>query len=121
MRNLKSVLLKGWRIYDKDEFYKLIESAGYPVAYLQFPKRQETSFIVYGFPENNDTYADNSRYFKIEVGWLELYSFEPDFAAQAAIEQVFDTNKIPYGKENEAYIDDERLFYCQWYFELIGG
>ena len=106
----------------KDEFYNSILTAGYPVAYLQFSQRQKAPFIVYGLPENNDVYADNSRYFKVMAGWLELYSSgKPDFAGQDTIERIFETDNIPYSKENEAFLESEGLFYCRWSFELIGG
>jgi hypothetical protein len=107
----------------RGEFSLQIEMLVSPekVGYMVLAEKQEPPFILYALPDNDDFHADNQRYFFTKNGWLELYMTEMDFDLMEAIEQVFITNKLPWEKEYEIYIDndDAKVFVVRWNFQLI--
>lgn len=93
------------------EIYTMISSAGYPCAYYQYQEGEAPAlpYILYYYPERNDFGADNTNYAKATDLNIEFYSAEKDFDAEAAIEQILESNDIWYSKE-EQYIDSEHMY-----------
>jgi len=89
------------------------------VAYMVFSKPQELPYIVYALPDTNVVHADNAHHYTVQKGWLELYTLKPDFELMKQVEDVFIVNGLPWEKENEVYIEGEKLFQMRWSFELI--
>ena len=89
------------------------------VAYLKFSTAKALPFIVFGLPDDDVYHADDSHYFSVRNGWLELYMESMEFDLIKAVEEVFTRNRMPWEKENEAYIEEEQVFYARWNFQLL--
>jgi len=90
-----------------------------PAAYMVFETPQQPPYIVYALPDTNVVHADNRHYHTIPNGWLELYMKRLDFGLMKRVEDVFISGGLPWEKENEVYIDSEKLFQARWSFVLI--
>lgn len=101
------------------EINNMIESIGVPYAYYQFPEgtEQQTPFICFYYPANDDLIADNTNYQKINQLIIELYTDEPDFALEASIESVLNSHELVYVR-NAAYIDDEHMWQISYSTEV---
>lgn len=89
---------------------QMIGGIGYPFAYYQFPEDtgQEPPFICFYYPQNNDMYADDQNYQKIEHLIIELYTDTKDFEAEAAVETALKANGFSWSR-SETWIDAERM------------
>lgn len=88
----------------------MIEAAGVSTAYHQFAEgtAQECPFICYFFGESNDFSADNTNYVRIETLYIELYTDTKDFALEATLEGILNSNELVFEKES-TFLDDERM------------
>ena len=89
------------------------------VAYMVFTEQQKPPYIIYALPDNDTLHADNSHYHSIPNGWVELYMQKFDFELMKQIESVFEANGLPWEKENEVYIESEKLCQVRWGFQLF--
>lgn len=102
------------------ELNTLLKTVGCPVAYHHFLEAQEPPFLVYASDNEEDFKADNTSYAEIKQGYIELYSRKKDFSTEAAVKAALKvTNKLAFRKENEDYIESEKLFYVRWSFSMI--
>lgn len=92
------------------EVAQMVGSIGYPFAYYQFPEgtAEAPPFVCFFYPENNDQYADNSNYQKIEHLVIELYTETKDFEAEAAVENTLRNNGFSWSR-SETWLDSERM------------
>lgn len=88
----------------------ILDSTGFPVAYLEWKKKPpELPYIVY-FAEGSDSFgADNIVYHSTTEYQIELYSELKDPAAEAIIEAALTANEIYYDKL-ENYIKSEAMY-----------
>jgi len=105
------------------ELKKILDAAGYPVAYSHFtptPEKPVPSppYICYLVDGNPNFIADNKVYHKISDVTIELYTNKKDLAAEAKLEAVLDTNEIPY-EPYETFIESEQLFQRIYEVRLI--
>lgn len=98
----------------------MIESAGFPYAYYQFPEgtAQAPPFVVFFYSEIDDVYADNSNYQRIEQLNIELYTSEKDFTAEATLENVLKNNGFSYHKY-ESYVDSEKMYQIAYETQVL--
>lgn len=93
------------------DIVEMIKSMGLPWDYYQFDDDTAVAppYLVYFFTANNDQYADNSNYQKIETLTIELYSDEKDYEDEAVIEAVLTNAGLTFTKA-ENWIDTERMY-----------
>lgn len=102
------------------EVAEMIESIGFPYAYYQFPEGEASDppFICYFYEQNNDMYADDQNYQKIETLIIELYTETKDFDSESAVETVLASNGLTWSRE-ETPIDSERLYEVIYSLDVI--
>lgn len=96
------------------ELKKILDAAGYPVAYSHFTKTTtkpipDPPYVCYLVSYSSNFIADNKVYQKIDNVQVELYTNKKDLAAEAQLEAVFDQHEIPYDT-TEIFIESEQLF-----------
>lgn len=96
------------------ELKKILEAAGFPVAYSHFTKTTtkpipDPPYICYLVSHSSNFIADNKVYQKIDNVQVELYTNKKDLAAEEKLEEVFEQNEIPY-ETTEIFIESEQLF-----------
>ncbi len=89
----------------------MLKTVGIPTAYYQFADNtaQEPPFICFFYPDNDDVYADDSNYQKIERLVIELYTDNKDFTLESAVESVLKENGLTFTRA-EQYLDSERMY-----------
>ena len=90
---------------------KMIKDIGLPFSYYQFNNDTAVAppFICYFYTGDNDLFADDSNYQKIENLVVELYTDEKDFANEALIETALNDAGLVYSRE-ESYLDSEKMY-----------
>lgn len=87
----------------------ILESTGFPVAYLQFKSPPVAPYIVYYAEDDDNFAADNVVYYAATNYIIELYSDLKDPASEALIEAALTANDMYYEK-TEAWIESEELY-----------
>ena len=102
------------------EINLIIKGIGLPYAYYQFPEGtgQAPPFICYFFSLNNDLFADQSNYQKIERLNIELYTKTKDFAQEEAVENALTSHGFTYAKESN-YIDNEKMWQIAYEMDVV--
>lgn len=92
------------------EISNLISGIGIPSAYYQFPDNtgQAPPFICFFYPDNDDVYADDSNYQKIERLVIELYTDNKDFVLESAVEAALKQCGLTFTRAEED-LDSERM------------
>jgi sulfur transfer complex TusBCD TusB component (DsrH family) len=106
-----------------DEFKKILDATGYPVAYSHFtatpgkpvPKPPYICYLVDGSP---NMIADNKVHHKINDVTIELYTIKKDLVAEIKLEQALDDHEIPY-ESFEAFIESEKMYQKTYEVRLI--
>ena len=98
----------------------MITSTGFPAAYNHFPEdtAKAPPFICFYYPSSDDFIADNQNYQKIENLYIELYTANKNFAAEAAVEKQLRDNRIVY-QRSETYLDTEKLYMQLYTMEVM--
>ncbi|WP_405100810.1 hypothetical protein [Oceanobacillus sp. FSL H7-0719] len=91
------------------ELKRLLDATGYPVAYSHFNEPKDTPFITYLVTYSPNFHADNRTYHKIDSVDIELYTNKKDLQAEEVLEDLLDTNELPY-ESYEEYIESEKVF-----------
>jgi tRNA G10 N-methylase Trm11 len=102
-----------------NELKNLLKSTGIPVAYHHFNSPQNRPFIVFALDGEDDLMADDQHYTEIKTGYIELYTDIKDFDAENLVKTLLNNPKLAFEKENDAYIESEKMFYVRWSFSLI--
>lgn len=91
------------------ELKKILDATGFPVAYSHFNDPKKTPFITYLVTYSSNFHADNKVYKQIQNVDVELYTDKKDLAAEQTLEDLLNTNELPYEKV-ETYIDSEKIY-----------
>ena len=91
------------------ELKKILDDAGYPVAYSHFTTAPAPPYICYLTPYTSNFKADNKVYKRIDNVQIELYTSRKDLAAESKLEAVLDENDLSYDAI-ETYIESEKLY-----------
>ncbi|OLN21905.1 hypothetical protein BTO30_12465 [Domibacillus antri] len=96
------------------ELKKILDAAGYPVAYSHFTATAtkpipDPPYITYLVSYSSNFIADNKVHKKIDNAQIELYTVKKDLAAESNLETALDSNDIPY-QSTETFIESENLF-----------
>jgi len=92
-----------------EEFKEQLETTGFPVAYLEFPKEEphDPPFICYLVTGQEPFHADGIVYYSSPEIQVELYTNAKDLAAEAKVEEAL--NLWNYEKE-EGFIEEEKIY-----------
>lgn len=96
------------------ELKKILEAAGFPVAYSHFVETTNEPlptppFICYLCTFSANFAADDSVYYPAQNVQIELYTDEKDLEAESRVESVLTANNIPFGT-TESFIESESLY-----------
>lgn len=92
------------------EVNNMLKSVNVPVAYYQFPNDtpQAPPFICFFYADNDDVFADDTNYQKIERLIVELYTDYKDFNLESSVETALNANGLTFTR-SEQYLDSERM------------
>lgn len=95
------------------DIYNLLKTLKIPVAYNHFDVKQNVKPPFIAYRENNpETFkADGKTYYRPYEFEIELVTEKKDIALEKNIEDLLDTNNIPYDKSDEVWDDDEKIFH----------
>ncbi len=100
------------------KIYDLLCQLEIPVAYDHFAtnKNIEPPFIAYReIPE--DTFkADGKTYYRDYSFEIEMVTIKKDIALQKKLEELLDSNNIPYDIGDEVWDSDEKIYHN--YYEI---
>lgn len=98
------------------ELYTLLSgiSTTLPVAYDHFDSKVSTPFILYRNTSTNTFKADDVTYYSANEYIVDLVSDKKDKTLEELVEQAFNTNHLPFDKE-ETYFDDERIYQIRYF------
>lgn len=101
--------------------FAALKATGYPVAFNHFDTKsppESTTYICYLTEGNDAILADDTMYYiKIPVR-IELYSKNPNFKAQVAVEEQLQNLHLIYSKD-EIWIEKEKMYMIIYETELI--
>lgn len=95
------------------EIHDLLKTLGIPVAYSHFDVRQNVvpPFIVYRENTPETFKADGRTYYRPYEFEIELVTEKKDIALEKTIEELLNTNNIPYDKSDEVWDEDEKIYH----------
>lgn len=96
----------------RTQIASMIASIGLPYAYDHFEPEEAVNppFIVFMYPSRADFLADGGHYVKIVDLTIELYSDEPDFEHEDAVEAALEGAGLVYDKTGPTYISSEKMY-----------
>ncbi|NOW08052.1 hypothetical protein [Clostridium beijerinckii] len=98
-----------------NELVEILNETGYPVFYSHFNVTDdnpapEPPFMTYIYGPSAHMYADNKVYKEIYNIQIELYTKIKDLQAEKKLEDLFNSNEIPYSSEGEVFIETENIY-----------
>lgn len=107
----------------REEISTMIAGIGLPYAYDHFDEAdgehpQGPPFICFLYPNSDDFMADNINYARVTALRVELYTDEPDFSLEDAVEAALIAQELPFAKAQE-YIDGERMYLTSYDTEVL--
>lgn len=102
------------------ELYQLLKQLDIPIAYSHFDEGQapELPYICYLEVGTENFFSENTVYKKIIDVDIELYFARKDLALESRIEQLFESNSIPWNA-TETYINDEKMYQKTYEVRLL--
>lgn len=102
------------------ELNDMIAAFGYPYSYNHFDAQNppELPFVIFDYPEEKGTFADNTNYCEIIEVDLFYCSNTKDIDAELSIEEALTENEIPFVKYSE-WIPDEAMQQTTYELEVI--
>ncbi len=95
------------------EIYDLLKTLKIPVAYNHFDVNQNIvpPFIVYDEISSETFKADGKTYYRPYNFQIELVTDKKDVALEKTIEELLNTNNIPYDISDEVWDEDEKIYH----------
>lgn len=95
------------------ELFTLLKTINIPVAYDHFDSNKNIAppFMAYREISPDTFKADNKTFYKNNVFEVELVTEKKDVALEESIEGLFDSNNIPYDKEDTTWDNDEKIYH----------
>lgn len=108
----------------REQIATMIGSIGLPFAFDHFEeddaaRPQGPPFICFLLPERNDFHADGLNYVKISELDIELYTDEPDFDLEAAVEAALAAADLPFTRSDAVYIESEQMYQTTYITEVL--
>ena len=90
----------------------ILEQTGLSVAYDHFSKKDniQPPFILYKEEGTENFKADDKSYVKFQNYSIWLVTKKKDKVSEELLENVFDSNNIPYDKADEFFIEEENIY-----------
>ena len=103
------------------EVADMIHGVGIPCAYRSFPEGNSPNppFICFYYDGADDLKADNTNYVKIRPLTIELYTDNKDFDLEDVVEAALNSSGLVYSKDDETYIESERMYMVVYETEII--
>lgn len=103
-----------------DEVKTLMDSIGFPTAYLQWPigNVPPLPYTLFYYPSSNNIAADDNVYTNVQRLNIELYTSNKSFIAEKAVEDVLNANHIVWEK-SESYLDSEHMYEVLYETEIV--
>lgn len=100
-----------------EEFAKQLETAGFPVAFYEFPKEEphDPPFICYLTPGASQFGADGVVYYSGTKVQVELYTLQKDLEAEKKVETALASF---YFQKDEGYLEDEKIYMVTYQLSL---
>ncbi len=95
------------------DVYDLLKKLNIPVAYDHFEVSQNVvpPFIAYRESDLLTFKADDKTFYKLYNFEIELITEKKDIALEKTIEELLETNNIPYDKSDEVWDEDEKIYH----------
>lgn len=100
------------------EFKKLLDTAGYPVAYEYTKEQPEKPYIIYYEAGRSNVYADDMVYAHTTMVTVELYTEYKSPNTEKKLEEIFIENELIYKFRNIGKIDAEGVYCVEYDIEL---
>lgn len=93
--------------------YTLLKTLNIPVAYDHFnsDKQINPPFIIYREIADDTFKGDNKTYYSPRSFEIELITEKKNPSLQKSLEDLLNTNSIPYDKDNEVWDADEKIYH----------
>lgn len=98
---------------EHSELYNLLETLNIPVAYDHFEESEHVvpPFVAYREISPDTFKADNKTYYRNNEFEVELVTEKKDVALEKQLEGLFDSNSIPYDKNDTIWDNDEKIYH----------
>lgn len=103
-----------------EELGQRVENEGFRYAYGSFLTEQQPPYLISLTQSSNNFMADNKVYLKKNEVALEYYYKIKDFDEQNKIEDII-LKDVSWEKSEEVYLQDEKVWYVIYYFEVINN
>ena len=106
------------------EISTMIAGVGIPYAFDHFDDEdgahpQGPPFICFMLSARDDFHADNGNYVKVAQLVIELYTDDPDFTLEAAVESALTTAGLGYQRGDQSFIDSEQMYQTIYNTEVL--
>lgn len=93
--------------------YELLKNLNIPLTYDHFEVSQNVipPFIAYRESSPLTFKADGKTYYRPYNFEIELITEKKDIALEKTIEELLETNNIPYDKSDEVWDEDEKIYH----------
>jgi len=108
----------------REQIASMIESIGVPYAFDHFGEKdgehpQGPPFICFLYTDRDDFHADGVNYVHIVQLSIELYTDEPDFELEAAVEAALTAAELTFERSEQVFIDSERMYQTTYNTEVL--
>lgn len=95
------------------DIYDLLKTLNIPVAYNHFDVSLNVvpPFVAYRETAPETFKADGKTYYRPYEFEIELVTEKKDVALEKTIEELLNTNSIPYDKLDEVWDEDEKIYH----------
>lgn len=106
------------------EINNMLGQTGLEKTYYSWPEDDPVNpvpplpYLVWYLPNSQNFAADDRIHARIETLNIELYTATKDFAKEAAVEAVLDSNNMVWDKE-ESWIESEKMYEVLYFMEVV--
>lgn len=100
------------------EFKKILDSAGYPVAYAFTKGQPSKPYIIYYEAGRSSVLADDTVYAYTTTVTVELYTEYKSPETERKLEEIFVQNELIYRFRNIGRIDAEGVYCVEYDIEI---
>ena len=108
----------------REDIATMIAGIGIPYAFDHFgdddgEHPQGPPFICFLYTDRNDFHADGVNYARIAQLSIELYTDEPDFELEEAVEAALTAADLTFGRPEQDFIDGEQMYQTTYNTEVL--
>ncbi len=104
-----------------EEINEMMQEIGLPYAYHHFAEGESPNppFSIFLSPGEHTFGADDLMYISFKTLHIELYTDEPDFELEAAVEAALTAAELTFERPEQVYIDSERMYQTTYNTEVL--